>query len=253
MSQQFNMSGPIDISQAIVDDPFWSVEQELVRTAVLPYQWRALNDQVPGASSSYCMHNFRAAAALNERLNGQEGSGDFQPPTYTNRGFHCLPKDPDHPDPDKFYGYVFQDTDFSKWVEAVGCSLAHHPDAESHSYAYDLPNDTAYCETCASVALIFFARRMLQLDPRSEYADVMELALYNTVLDGMAMDGKSFFCGNPLEVRPRTKLNKDPRYSYVPVVRKRWFGCACCPPNLARLVHPCRGWVHVLCAPLHRR
>ncbi len=66
------------------------------------------------------MPNFSAFAALNERLNVQEGSGDFRPPTYTNQGFHWLPEDPDHPDPDKFYGYVFQDTDFSKRVEALG-------------------------------------------------------------------------------------------------------------------------------------
>lgn len=68
------MSVPIDISQASVDDPFWSAEQELVRTAVLPYRWRALNDQVPGASPSYCMRTFRAVASVNKRLKGQHGS-----------------------------------------------------------------------------------------------------------------------------------------------------------------------------------
>ena len=73
---------------------------------------------------------------------------------------------------------------------------------EAFSYPFDLPNDTAYSETCAAIALVFFARRMLQLDPKAEYADVMELALYNTVLAGMALDGRSFFYVNPLEAVP---------------------------------------------------
>ena len=73
---------------------------------------------------------------------------------------------------------------------------------EAFSYAYDLPNDTAYSDTCAAIGLAFFARRMLQMSPQREYGDVMELALYNTVLSGMALDGKSFFYVNPLSVVP---------------------------------------------------
>lgn len=73
---------------------------------------------------------------------------------------------------------------------------------EAFSFNYDLPNDTAYAETCASIGLVFFARRMLEMYPDSRYADVMEQALYNTVLSGMALDGKSFFYVNPLEVLP---------------------------------------------------
>lgn len=108
-------------------------------------------------------------------------------------------------------------------------------DGEAFSYDYDLPNDLAYSETCAAVSLVFFARRMLQLHPRSEYADVMELALYNTVLDGVALDGRSFFYVNPLEVIPEASA-KDSRRSHVRPVRQPWFACACCPPNLARTV-----------------
>lgn len=66
-------------------------------------------------------------------------------------------------------------------------------EGESFSFPYDLPNDLAYAETCASIGLIFFAWRMLKREARSEYADVMELALYNTVLSGMSLDGKCFF------------------------------------------------------------
>ena len=111
-------SHPIALRDATVTDPFWAAEQELVRTAVIPYQWNALNDNVPGAAPSYCMHNFRAAAAQNAEHH--ERGKAFMPPKYTFRGFEALPEDPANPDPDKFYGFVFQDTDFSKWIEAVG-------------------------------------------------------------------------------------------------------------------------------------
>ena len=73
---------------------------------------------------------------------------------------------------------------------------------EAFTVDYDLPNATVYAETCASIGLIFFARRMLELEPRGEYGDVMERALYNTVLAGMALDGRRFFYVNPLEVVP---------------------------------------------------
>ena len=106
---------------------------------------------------------------------------------------------------------------------------------ESFSRRFDLPNDTAYSETCAAVGLVFFARRMLQMHPKSEYADVMERALINTVLAGMAMDGQSFFYVNPLEVDPEA-CKTDKRLEHVKHVRQKWFGCACCPPNVARLL-----------------
>jgi len=106
---------------------------------------------------------------------------------------------------------------------------------ESFTFDYNLPNDTMYCETCASVALMFFARNMLLNEVRGEYADVMERALYNTVLDGMALDGRHFFYVNPLEVTPEASA-KDPGKSHVKPVRPEWLGCACCPPNLARLL-----------------
>lgn len=108
-------------------------------------------------------------------------------------------------------------------------------DGEAFSFNYDLPNDLAYSETCASIGLIFFARRMLEIRPDSKIADAVERALYNTVLSGMAQDGKSFFYVNPLEVLPEAS-HKDSRKRHVKPVRQKWFGCACCPPNLARLI-----------------
>jgi len=112
-------------------------------------------------------------------------------------------------------------------------SMAH---GEAFSFDYDLPNDTVYSETCASIGLIFFAHRMLQLEPNSRYADVMERALFNTVIAGMSRDGRHFFYVNPLEVSPDVCEGKNKNYNHVKPVRQEWFGCACCPPNIARLL-----------------
>lgn len=109
-------------------------------------------------------------------------------------------------------------------------------DGEAFSIDYDLPNDTAYAETCASIGLIFSAQRMLELELDSSYADVMERALYNTVISGMALDGKHFFYVNPLEVKPEVCNGVNRNYKHVKPVRPEWYGCACCPPNLARLI-----------------
>ncbi|MBQ5592764.1 MAG: glycoside hydrolase family 127 protein [Clostridia bacterium] len=106
---------------------------------------------------------------------------------------------------------------------------------EAFSFDYDLPNDLAYSETCASVGLIFFARRMLEIAPDSDTADTVERALYNTVLSGMSEDGRSFFYANPLEVLPEAS-HKDERKRHIKPTRQKWFGCACCPPNVARLI-----------------
>ena len=108
-------------------------------------------------------------------------------------------------------------------------------DGEAFSFNYDLPNDLAYSETCASIGLIFFARRMAELNAVSDYGDVAERALYNTVLAGMSEDGKRFFYVNPLEVNPEAS-HKDSRKRHIKPVRQKWFACACCPPNLARLI-----------------
>ncbi|MBB3355000.1 glycoside hydrolase family 127 protein [Rhizobium lentis] len=88
---------------------------------------------------------------------------------------------------------------------------------------YDLPNDTAYAETCASVGLVFWASRMLGRGPNRRYADIMEQALYNGALPGLSTDGKTFFYDNPLE-----SAGKHHRW--------KWHHCPCCPPNIARLV-----------------
>jgi DUF1680 family protein len=94
---------------------------------------------------------------------------------------------------------------------------------EGFTSNYDLPNETAYAETCAAVGLIFWNHRLLQLECDSRYADVMERVLYNGVLSGVSLDGERFFYENPL-----ASLGQHHR--------QPWFDCACCPPNLARLL-----------------
>lgn len=106
---------------------------------------------------------------------------------------------------------------------------------EAFSVDYDLPNDTAYAETCASIGLLFFASRMLENEVLGEYGDVCERAFYNTVLAGMQLDGRRFFYVNPLEVIPGIS-GVSPTHRHDLPVRPKWYACACCPPNAARLI-----------------
>ncbi len=102
---------------------------------------------------------------------------------------------------------------------------------EGFTTDYDLPNDTAYAETCASVALIFWAQRMLNLDLDSQYADVLELALYNGALSGLSRDGEHYFYQNPLE--------SDGTHT-----RWEWHPCPCCTMNVSRLVASVGGYFY---------
>ena len=412
----------LDLKKVSIHDPFWSKHVDLVRNAIIPYQWEAMNDRIPDAESSHCLENFKIAAGRTK--------GDF-------------------------YGAVFQDTDVAKWLEAVGFSLACYPDealektadevidliadaqcedgyintyftikepdkrwtdlceghelytaghlmeaavayyegtgkrkfldcmcrfadlicdtfgmeegkihgypgheeveigliklarvtdnlkylkqakyfidargvgenyfmkemsrpdyklifpefadytpeysqshlpvreqttAEGHAVRavylycamadlaeayqdegllnacktlwnnivekrmyltggigssgylerftvdYDLPNEYNYSESCASIGLALFGLRMAQITGESQYMDVAERALYNTVLAGIALDGKSFFYVNPLEVWPPACMEGTSK-KHVKPIRQKWFGVACCPPNIAR-------------------
>ena len=438
-------TAPLPLNAFRVTDPFWSREMELVRTAVIPYQWEALNDRVEGAAPSWWMRNMKAAS----RAIAARKCGKYMPRQKCG-SMVVEPKEGEAPLDGGFYGWVFQDSDGYKWLEAVAYQLMIRPDAalqaqaqeaidairaaqeddgyldtyytilgrehaftnlkdhhelycfghlteaavawkqttgsndlldvarrygdciarrfgpegergcpgheiaemalvrlyeqtkeekwldlarffldvrgtepntfaledirrgqkvnadgyayyqahkpvrdadeatghavrqmylacgmadearitgdgamwaacqrlwdsvtkeklyvtggvggthlgEAFSRPFDLPSDTAYSETCAAIGLAFWARRMLEAETDSRYADVMELALYNTVLSGMALDGKSFFYVNPLESDPAA-CRSDGRLAHVKSVRQKWFGCACCPPNIARIV-----------------
>ncbi|NMB10934.1 MAG: glycoside hydrolase family 127 protein [Firmicutes bacterium] len=102
---------------------------------------------------------------------------------------------------------------------------------EGFTKDYDLPNETAYAETCAAIGLIFWNQRMLHIDAEACYADITERALYNGALSGVSLDGERFFYENPLGSRGDHH-------------RQEWFGCACCPPNIARLIASLGGYVY---------
>ena len=104
---------------------------------------------------------------------------------------------------------------------------------ERFTVDYDLPNEYNYSESCASIGLALFGLRMAQITGESQYMDVAERALYNTVLAGIALDGKSFFYVNPLEVWPPACMEGTSK-KHVKPIRQKWFGVACCPPNIAR-------------------
>lgn len=94
---------------------------------------------------------------------------------------------------------------------------------EGFSIDYDLPNEQAYCETCASVGMVFWNQRMNLMTGDSKFVDVLERSLYNGARDGLSLSGDRFFYGNPLASRGQH-------------YRREWFGTACCPANIARLV-----------------
>lgn len=98
---------------------------------------------------------------------------------------------------------------------------------------YDLPNDCNYAESCASIGLAMFGIRMANITKDAVYIDTVERSLYNTVLAGIALDGRSFFYVNPLEIWPDNCMERTSK-EHVKPVRQKWFGVSCCPPNIAR-------------------
>lgn len=106
---------------------------------------------------------------------------------------------------------------------------------ESFTGDFDLPNDTVYGESCASVALMMFAARMAALTGDGACYDTVERAFFNQVLGGMSQSGKEFFYVGPLSVDPRI-CRCNPGYFHVKPVRQRWFDVSCCPTNIARTI-----------------
>ena len=102
---------------------------------------------------------------------------------------------------------------------------------EGFSIDYDLPNENAYCETCASVGMVLWNQRMGMLTGESKYVDVLEKSLYNGALDGISLAGDKFFYGNPL-----ASMGKN--------ARRDWFGTACCPANIARLIESLGNYIY---------
>ena len=114
-------------------------------------------------------------------------------------------------------------------------SIGSTVEGEAFTIDYDLPNDTAYAETCASIGMVFFGKQLLDITLNGKYADIIELELYNGILSGMQLDGQRFFYVNPLEVNPGVS---GQLYGYRHVLPQRpgWYACACCPTNTVRLI-----------------
>jgi DUF1680 family protein len=104
---------------------------------------------------------------------------------------------------------------------------------EAFGKDYELPNRTAYCETCANLATCYWNHRMFLLHGDAKYIDVLERAAYNSVVSGVSLDGKQFFYPNPLASRGDTK-------------RSKWFDCSCCPTNLCRFIPSVPGYAYAV-------
>jgi len=109
-------------------------------------------------------------------------------------------------------------------------------DGERFTGDYDLPNETAYAETCAAISLAMFAGRMSLLSPKSVYADMVERTLYNGIISGISLDGKSFFYENPLEINLAERAVPFRSRKWPAVQRAEGFECSCCPPNVTRFI-----------------
>jgi len=105
----------------------------------------------------------------------------------------------------------------------VTAGIGPSGDNEGFTNDYDLPNGTAYAETCAAIGLIFWGQLLLEQTGESDFADIVERSLYNGTLSGISISGDHYFYDNPLESRGQHE-------------RTPWFPCACCPPNIARLL-----------------
>ncbi|MBB2947321.1 hypothetical protein FB565_007089 [Actinoplanes lutulentus] len=113
----------------------------------------------------------------------------------------------------------------------TGGQGSRHTD-EAYGDAYELPPDRAYTETCAAIGSFQLAWRLLLATGHARYADEMERVLLNGLAAGISLDGTAFFYTNPLQIR----TGRDGSNEYAPSQRLPWHSCACCPPNLARLM-----------------
>ena len=104
---------------------------------------------------------------------------------------------------------------------------------EAFGANYELPNMSAYCETCAAIGNVYVNHRLFLLHGESKYYDVLERTLYNGLISGVSLDGGSFFYPNPLESRGQHQ-------------RQAWFGCACCPSNICRFIPSLPGYVYAV-------
>jgi hypothetical protein len=132
------------------------------------------------------------------------------------------------------------------WADVVGKKMyitggvGARSTAEAFGDAYELPNRTAYTETCAAIGNALWQQRLFLLHGEAKYADVLERVMYNGLISGVALDGMSFFYQNPLEADGKTKLYQDQ------VGRAPWFEVSCCPPNMTRFLPSVPGYIYAV-------
>ncbi|HPF52741.1 MAG TPA: glycoside hydrolase family 127 protein [Draconibacterium sp.] len=132
---------------------------------------------------------------------------------------------------------LWENVVYKKMYLTGGLGALH--DGEAFGANYELPNTTAYSETCAGIANVFWNYRMFLLHGESKYIDVLERSLYNNVLAGVSMDGTNFFYPNPLQCDMSYHFNQGRT-----LTRQPWFDCSCCPTNLARLMPSVAGYIY---------
>jgi DUF1680 family protein len=126
----------------------------------------------------------------------------------------------------------------SKKLYITGGIGARHQ-GEAFGDNYELPNLTAYNETCAAIANVYWNYRMFLLHGDAKYIDVLERSLYNGVISGIGLDGKTFFYPNPLECDLHFKFNRGETLD-----RQPWFDCSCCPTNICRFLASVPGYIY---------
>ncbi len=132
---------------------------------------------------------------------------------------------------------IWEDVVTSKLYLTGGIGARH--EGEAFGEAYELPNATAYNETCAAIANVYWNQRLFQLHGDAKYIDVLERSLYNGFLSGVDFSGDRFFYVNPLEFDGSFRFNRDDS-----LVRMPWFGCSCCPTNVVRLFPALGGYIY---------
>lgn len=144
---------------------------------------------------------------------------------------------------------IYNDSTYSKAVKNIWNNLVERKmyitggigakhEQESLGGDYELPNLTAYCETCASIGNVYWNNRLFLLTGEAKYYDVIERTLYNGLISGISLDGKSFFYVNPLEADGKFKFNQGAG------TRQSWFDCSCCPTNLIRFIPSLPGLIY---------
>lgn len=134
-------------------------------------------------------------------------------------------------------GTIWRNVVETKFYITGGIGARHH--GEAFGDPYELPNATAYNETCAALANVFWNQRMFQLHGHADYIDVLERSLYNGFLSGIELSGERFFYVNPLEYDGLSTFNRDDSSD-----RLGWFNCSCCPTNVVRLFPSLGGYIY---------